>query len=135
MVIFAGIDLLAKFYAGSDAGKIRPRFEEFSKSYLDLQIDGESGDLWNVRNSFMHSFGLYNKGVKKKVVLLESASDPHDKQRVVNSTDERLTVYLVTLFCAFTRAIGMYKSDLLNSSDLEPKFDAIFPNYGSILIG
>lgn len=71
MAILAGIDLLGKFLAGSDksCGKgkdsVKGRFKEFVKRYIGI-ADFEASLLYQLRNSLLHSFGLYSEIVDKK---------------------------------------------------------------------
>src|SRR6266496_6263912 len=56
MMMFAGIDLLAKFYAGSDKGSVGARFKGFIKKYFS-GISGDNAEvLYQLRNALLHSF-------------------------------------------------------------------------------
>ena len=56
MGIFTAIDLLAKFYAGSDKGAVGEQFRKFLKDYLRLLGRNEAEVIYKLRNSMMHSF-------------------------------------------------------------------------------
>jgi hypothetical protein len=61
MGIMAGIDLLAKFYEGCDKnGKVRERFKKFLEEYMGISEDN-SETIFQLRNSLMHSFGLFQR--------------------------------------------------------------------------
>jgi hypothetical protein len=58
MGVFAGIDLLAKFFAGSDqGGGVTERYLAFLREYLDLTQDNAQV-IYQLRNCMMHSFAL-----------------------------------------------------------------------------
>ena len=66
MLVMAGIDLLGKFYKGKDdTGKVGKRFINFLKNYFNIcQEDAEI--VYQLRNSLLHSFGLYSTKTPKK---------------------------------------------------------------------
>jgi hypothetical protein len=61
MGIFAGIDLLAKFYKGTDKGEVGKRFRLFTRKYFDTSGNAEAVAIYQLRNAMMHSFGLYSR--------------------------------------------------------------------------
>lgn len=64
MAIFAGIDLLAKFYSGNDDyKKSRQAFKDYTYEFIDQAYVEE---LYQLRNALLHSFGLYSVNSKKK---------------------------------------------------------------------
>lgn len=66
MAILAGIDLLGKFLSGSDQmGEVRKRFINFGIRYLNLTKD-DADLLYQLRNSLLHSFGLYSDKTDKR---------------------------------------------------------------------
>ncbi|MGD9684278.1 MAG: hypothetical protein AB7W16_24195 [Candidatus Obscuribacterales bacterium] len=68
MAMFAGIDLLAKFYDNSDAtqhGEIGRRFRRFVARFITQDNTQDSANnyaVWHCRNSVLHSFGWYSQG-------------------------------------------------------------------------
>jgi hypothetical protein len=71
MAVLAGIDLLAKFCEGSDnsGGKdkhgVGKRFKKFARKYMRLTKE-EANLIYQLRNSLLHSFGLYTEEKDKK---------------------------------------------------------------------
>lgn len=64
MAIMSGIDLLAKFFAGADTtapGDVGNRFRAFAGEYLTNNNAIDNEVLYQLRNSLLHSFGLYTK--------------------------------------------------------------------------
>jgi hypothetical protein len=127
MVIFAGIDLLAKFYAGNDdggstqrneksMGAIRARFESFAETYMGSTEAAET--LWEVRNAMMHSFGLYIKEKDDqagKVLRFASGcpAEGRDTAPVLKNENEDVwTVCLQHLYDRFLEAVRRYQQDL-----------------------
>jgi hypothetical protein len=65
--VCAGIDLLGKFLAGNDLeGGVRKRFTKFLTTYFGIS-QNDADTIYQLRNSLLHSFGLYSKR-KGKVV-------------------------------------------------------------------
>lgn len=63
MTVLAGIDLLSKFYAGSDeCNKVSERFKAFYSECID---DENAEIIYQLRNSLLHSFGLLSKAKNK----------------------------------------------------------------------
>lgn len=58
MAVFAGIDLLAKLYSGTDTGTIGTRFQNFVQQHMSTS---DVLKMWQLRNSLMHSFGVYSQ--------------------------------------------------------------------------
>jgi hypothetical protein len=73
MAIMAGIDLLAKFYEGCDQiNKAGPRFQTFINRYFKPLSPGDQETVHHLRNSLLHSFGLFSEarnGKKYRFVL------------------------------------------------------------------
>jgi len=71
MAILAGIDMLGKFLVGTDKtrgpGKITvfDRFKAFTTRYFGLS-DTDTSLLYQLRNSMLHSFGLYSEEQDKQ---------------------------------------------------------------------
>jgi hypothetical protein len=66
MVVAAGVDLLAKFYAGSDdIGGVRARIKNFAARYMfaEAKDPARSAEILyqGIRNPLLHSFTLYDR--------------------------------------------------------------------------
>ncbi|RZA01145.1 MAG: hypothetical protein EOP47_11770, partial [Sphingobacteriaceae bacterium] len=58
MCILAGIDLLGKYLAGDDVNSsVSERFRNYYEKYFDNKHEYEI--VYQLRNSMLHSFGLY----------------------------------------------------------------------------
>ncbi|MDY3558115.1 hypothetical protein R5W23_000836 [Gemmata sp. JC673] len=131
MTIMAGIDLLAKFHAGTDqgAGGVGARFTGFLKAYLDERTEEECEAIYQLRNALLHSFGLYSKakGQTYKFVLNNDWSGAlivrHPQAR------EFWGVSLGVLLQSFESSIERYQADLDSKPDLQTKFLDMVPNY------
>jgi len=131
MAILAGVDLLAKFYFGDDRGSVGTRFKDFLQSnYFNLNYN-ESYIIYHLRNSLLHSFGLYsfdrrlNKEywftlVAKYGPLVESLESDHYK------------IDVMALYENFESAVELYLTDLKLDSDLQNNFSRLFYKYGSV---
>jgi hypothetical protein len=137
MGIMAGVDLLAKFLAGSDKGGVGRRFCNFLDRYFDTCIS--SADrcvLYQLRNSLLHSFSLYSKdrAGKEYRFFLRSAGTAavisHNQQQ-----PERYYVDLRALHSEFEKAVAAYGAQLDSDLRLQAHFSAMFVNYGRIHIG
>ena len=61
MGVMAGVDLLGKFLEGNDdTGKVGKRFRHFLRQYFPLGDASDAETLYQLRNSMLHSFGLYS---------------------------------------------------------------------------
>ena len=105
MGVMAGFDLLAKLSSGADTGHSGPRFKNFLKEFSNLpQSDCEV--IYQLRNSLLHSFGLYSKTPVKKQArkdyqfLLHTCGTQLLKQtdsEDVHLTDQNQNTLLVTI--------------------------------------
>jgi hypothetical protein len=132
MAILAGVDLLAKFYKGDDEiGGVTQRFKDFVSKYFQLDSSGDEEIIYQLRNSLLHSFGLYSrKGTKTYRFNLVAIRGPLVQKTPIGTYQ----VDLITLNRQFEEAIQRYFADLNVESELRDKFLAMFPNYGSIYI-
>ena len=117
MAILAGVDLLAKFFIGSDKSggkrkedKVGWRFESFAQKYLGLSKD-DGHLLYHLRNSLLHSFGLY--------------SEEHDRRSCTT------TVYNFSLSQGFGVLIERQGSDgyRIDVDQLRARFDKAISDY------
>ena len=77
MGIMAGFDLLAKLYAGTDENSVTERFENFVSKYVTNNNATETDVIYQLRNSLLHSFGLYSKRYVRK---RDRATAGYDRQ-------------------------------------------------------
>jgi hypothetical protein len=134
MGILAGIDLLAKFHAGSDTSAVGRRFRRFVRQYFGPLSSREQEILYQLRNALMHSFGLYAyDGRRRRTYRFElcDGSGP----LLEPSPDDWFRIHIRTLYEAFERAIEAYHQDLQHDAALEAHFEAMFPRYGWIARG
>jgi hypothetical protein len=128
MAVLAGIDLLGKFYSGNDdSGKVGTRFKAYYNKWIDNQ---NAGTIYQLRNSLLHSFGLFSKKDGK----IYHVSANHDNLvEQYSGTSYKIDLY--TLWDEFEKSIESYKSDLMNDNSLKTKFHKMFELYGIIEIG
>jgi len=134
MGILAGIDLLAKFYAGSDTQSVGRRFRRFVRQYFGPLSSREQEILYQLRNALMHSFGLYAyDGRRKRSYRFElcDGSGP----LLVPAADDWFRIHIRTLYELFEGAIAAYREDLQQDGALQDHFEAMFPRYGWIARG
>ncbi len=131
MAILAGIDLLAKFYSGDDAyNKSRPRFINYTNKFIDNKV---SEELYQLRNSLLHSFGLYSTDKNDKVYRFVLSQDKSFFIRH-NSTADKYCVSISTLHEKFEKSITDF-SRIYPTLDSYKKFDELFKKYGITEIG
>lgn len=132
MALFAGIDLLAKFYAGSDeAGQVGPRFRIFIIRYFSDLADDDAEVLYQLRNALLHSFGLYSR-TRTREYSFNIGPASNLINRAGNNT------YFVNpwmLRVRFDEAIQQYRTDLDIDTMLQSNFQNMFPTYGTIIVG
>jgi hypothetical protein len=136
MVIGAGIDLLAKFYRGSDKnGEVGERIIDFLQRYMfNGKPDGKvlARIVYEgLRSPMMHSFTLRSKKHSVKLV----SHMPELQGKAVWKYKSKPTAYLVSvegLFSDYIRALNAYRTDLLTNMNLRTKFALMMPQYGYI---
>lgn len=129
MGILAGIDLLGKFYAGSDeSGYVGRRFKDFIREFFELNNeDEESSILYELRNSMLHSFGLYSDRYRLTLIanmnspFIEVLENPNKKRAIINVNE---------LYEKFLIAVNKYHEKLIKSEELKRRFNNMFVNYG-----
>lgn len=132
MVLFAGLDLLAKFYEGDDdRRRIGHRFHTFVRDEMKLTV-AEATALWSVRNTIMHSFGLWDTNANQRVAVASSCRAPRRVDFApVQSGGQRWMLCIEHLYRAFCSALDTYRTDLdANEDALLSKFAKMFPTYG-----
>jgi hypothetical protein len=133
MAILAGIDLLGKFLAGDDQGPVGDRFRAFVIKYFAPIASAEVEAIYQLRNSLLHSFGLYSKDRKGNVYRFQLVPDACGS--LIDQIGTGLfRVDLARLYMSFESAINRYHCDLSADPGLQSKFMAMFPMYGAIPI-
>ena len=131
MGILAGVDLLGKFVAGKDTsvhGQVGKRFRNLVTRYFHVsEVDGMA--LYQLRNALLHSFGLFSEsGQQSYRFRLEEGN----KALITRSTNGAYLIHLGSLHTHFENAITEYRNELSGDKDLQTKFAAMYPKYGSI---
>ncbi|HZB88919.1 MAG TPA: hypothetical protein VE291_09705 [Terracidiphilus sp.] len=133
LAILAGIDLLGKFFAGDDrTGQVHTRFRNFIVKYTSI-APKEEKVIYHLRNSMLHSFGLYSKERNGNVYRFQLVYG-HGGPLVEQREEGLFRIDLAGLREAFESSIMMYYCDLLADQDLQSRFMAMFPFYGAIPI-
>jgi hypothetical protein len=134
MAVLAGIDLLAKFFAGSDdAGKVGDRFRNFLERFFSITNPADRDAIYQLRNSLLHSFGLYSKD-KNNNVYRFFLTATGTGQLVSQKPPDEYYVDLSILHREFEKAVEAYRSELDRDVGLQAHFTAMFGNYGRICI-
>jgi TFIIF-interacting CTD phosphatase-like protein len=127
MTIFAGIDLLGKFYAGNDdQGNVGDRFENFVAQYFNTNHKNKTV-IYQLRNSLLHSFCLYSK--KYKFVLSQNLRE------FILHTSGTYIIDIRELHEQFESAVNTYCIDVNKNKNLQENFTKMFKDYGKIRIG
>jgi hypothetical protein len=133
MAVLAGVDLLAKFLDGSDAPrKVGQRFRRFLGRYFDLVSADEEETLYQLRNSLLHSFGLYSTHHGHTYRFTVTADNG---PLLCNAQGDRYLIDLLTLHARFEAGVANYRADLDTDAGLQANFGAVFPDYGTTRIG
>ncbi len=138
MGILAGIDLLGKFLHGEDDYR---KSQFYFKGFLTRYFAGLDQDqvdlLYQLRNSLLHSFGLYARsqdGTEYRFCLVAGEGGPWPLIQTRAPGDHLIEV--ITLHREFEKAIERYRRDVLrNKPALQDNFGKIFSNYGRTSIG
>lgn len=135
MAVLAGIDLLGKFYHGSDStesGAIGKRFKGFIVENSNISRQ-EAEIIWQLRNSLLHSFGLYSRDRKGRIYKFRVTNV--GGKLISHGGDDQYSVDLQTLNSLFEQAVEKYRKDMLRDSCLQKKFNIMFEYYGVVGIG
>jgi len=126
MAVLAGIDLIAKFVY-RDRGNVGDRFRGYVKKYIENNFHEE---LYQLRNSLLHSFGLYSEGGNKKIyrfVLKRGI-----RTLIEQDSSGYYFIDVELLWKKFETSISTYNEELIASVDLQQIFSEMFPKYGLI---
>jgi len=133
MSILAGIDLLGKFYAGNDTiGQVSQRFKDYIDKYFHDASTKDKDVIYQLRNSLLHSFGLYsrtNNGNIFRFTLGQKLTS-----FIVHTPPDNYLIDIRKLHDKFEDSIMQYCNEVTNDTNLQNKFNAMFPNYGKIKI-
>ena len=133
MATLAGVDLLAKFYAGSDAqGQVGNRFKTFVRAFFQGLTPGDDETLFQLRNSLLHSFGLYSENRTRTYHFHVTAAGNVPFIQQTSPIDFQID--LLVLHQRFEEALARYAAALEGQQELQTKFIAMFTNYGAIRI-
>jgi hypothetical protein len=127
MAVLAGIDLVAKFVYRDFASEVGTRFTDFVSKYMDTSFHEE---LYQLRNSLLHSFGLYSETRNGKVYHFVLARD--QGKLVQQVSDKSYLVDVTLLWKKFNESIVIYQRELMASANLQHIFSEMFPKYGLV---
>jgi hypothetical protein len=134
MLAFAGVDLVAKFYAGTDNGNPGPRFKRFARRYLALTTDA-AVTLWQIRSALMHSFGPYDPRGGRRLILDTPPAGNRLTTPAIRQEAGTWYVSPVGVYRDFVRAIEAYEADVRGGAPaVRANFDRMFPDYGAMAI-
>lgn len=138
MVIFAGIDLTAKFYYDNDDNIKNKRyyypgsrFKEYLQDAMNLS-ETDSEKVYQCRNSFMHSFGLYSQDRNGKYFVHPRMEDSY----VINVSIQtgkaiHFKIGIKSLHGRFEQSIQVLQRHLLGQNKMPDNFDELFNKYGT----
>ncbi len=136
MLMMAGIDLMAKFKYNSDrisGGAIGQRYRDFCYAYIvdaGANRNRDADLMWQLRNSMLHSFGVYSDRGTGHRFLLDYA--PGSSLIRVNAGG-RFVVNLKVFFQRFGSSIRQFNQHVAaNPIQLTQQ---MFDKYGFIHIG
>jgi hypothetical protein len=136
MGMFAGIDLMAKFFAGSDTGSVGPRFRTFMGQFFTGLSPADAETIYQLRNAIMHSFGFYSRDKKTGREYRFQLFDGRKSGPLVHHLKaEYYRVDVIAFHDAFERAVNKFATAIDGDSALQSKFTAMFLNYGWMQIG
>lgn len=129
MAVMAGIDLVAKFLYADTKNKVSERFIDYVGKYIDKNF---SEELFQLRNSIVHSFGLYSEGKAGKIyhfVLRRGIG-----KLIQKANEKTYYVDIELLWKNFEKSLELYQQELANSTELQQIFKDMFPKYGTVTI-
>jgi hypothetical protein len=143
MLIFTGVDLLAKFAAGDDRpGGVRARFVAFLMRFgrnrprreepCRQLTESEAHALYRFRNGLMHSFGMYTEDKGGTIVGMTLFQSDQPCPVVQQREDGTWELSIDDLYEMFFKAILGYREALSTDPVLPDKFGRMFDSYGTI---
>jgi len=139
MAVLAGVDLLAKFYEGSDEGNVGRRFKRFAEKYLQPIGTDEAEQLYHLRNAMMHSFGLYSAvkdkqgNIKAEYHFIVQAGRSGTGKLVESCSNGHCFIGIQTLHDRFEDAVTSYRNDLKQTPLLQVNFMKMWHHYGYVV--
>ena len=130
MGILAGVDLIAKFLAGQDGGGLGSRFKRFLRDYFPPLNPGEDETLYQLRNSLLHSFGLYSRSRSGRD--FHFLVTPRGANLLEDAGQDTFLVGVNPLHERFETAVNKFAGDVRTRDDLKNNFGLMFSKYGSI---
>jgi hypothetical protein len=136
MVVAAGVDLLAKFYAGSDdIGGVGARIKNFAARYMfaGAKDPARSAEILyqGIRNPLLHSFTLYDRKLEIWLVNRQPGFDIIENPQKPG----HVLVSIEGVYLAFLRGLKAYHADLVGSEELRSKFEVMYERYGTTGFG
>lgn len=136
MSVLAGIDLLSKYFYGKDEiGNVGKRFKGYYENYINKS---NSEIIYQLRNSLLHSFGLYSYKIEKKTnrrIEFYFGLTAHGGNLITKRNETSYLIDIFTLWQEFEKSITLYYNDLKVNSDLKNNFNKMFPFYSITNIG
>jgi hypothetical protein len=151
MGILTGIDLLGKFYIGDDDyKKSRDRLKKFIREYFKPITENQINAIYQLRNSLLHSFGLYSKHEIISKNVLKSINEYKfslvtvgnefikllwkykAKNKSVDTYRFKYRISVMALYERFENSINRYYDELIIRNDLMSNFEKMFRKYGRI---
>lgn len=130
MAIMAGIDLLAKFAYGDQPSQVGKRFKMFVKEFIS---QGDEEVLYQLRNSLLHSFGLYSKQGNNEYRFLLGRNTGNEVLFQMHGSYHYVNV--VRLHQLFEASIPKFKEILEENIDGYMEFESLLDKYGGTRIG
>ena len=132
MAILAGVDLLAKFLKGDDSrGQVGSRFCEYINKYFQPISSSDEKAIYQLRNSLLHSFGLYSKNNSSVYRFILSANN----SKLIESLGSDIyKIDIIALHQKFEISLDKYTNDLNSDVVLQTNFLKVFENYGAVQV-
>jgi hypothetical protein len=136
MVVMAGVDLLAKFYAGSDDnGGVGARIKDFAARYMFPNAEAPDRSALalylGLRNPLLHSFTLYDRKLEIWLVNRQPNFDIFENP----VKPDHFLISVEGVYLAFVRGLRAYHAELVKDGDLRAKFEAMYEKYGTTGFG
>ena len=135
MGILAGIDLLAKYYAGSDESKggvIGRRYRDYVNTYFQPIGPDDAETLWQFRNALIHSFGLFSES---KAKTYHFGMSMRRNALITSRAHDRYTVDVHVLHEKFEQSVLRFQADVAAETRFQENFAKMFPRYGFTAYG
>ena len=132
---FSIISKIIRFYneRGIKYFLFAPHLTLFGTNQDYTCIIADAQVIYELRNSFLHSFGLFSKS-RTATYYFQVSSSRQDlvTKLSVGGPDYYYRIDLYTLRDKFEQSIAKYKKDLETDNELQKNFDAMFNSYGMV---